>query len=175
METLHTARMRLVPATAEMVRLEIGDRDGLTEALGADVPADWPPETIRDALPWFASQLEAEGCLTGWLCWYGIACGPEADTLAASGGFMGPQEDGAVEIGYSVLPAFQGRGYATEMAAALTDWALTQPGVVRVVAEADEGNTPSVRILRRLGFTEAGPGRDPGHRHFERVGVGGRV
>ena len=94
--------------------------------------------------------------------------GAGQDTLAASGGFMGAPEDGAVEIGYSVLPAFQRQGYATEMAAALADWALAQPGVARVVAEADAENTPSVRILRRLGFAETGPGREPGHRHFER-------
>lgn len=172
MDTLETARMRLVPATAELVRLEIEDRAGFGRTLRTSVPEDWPPETIRDATPWFLSQLTADAGLAGWLCWYGIVRGgaTQPDALAASGGFLGPPTDGAVEIGYSVLPGWQRQGLATEMAAAMTAWALRQPGVERVRAEADAANTPSVRLLRRLGFTELGPGSEPGHRLFEQRG-----
>ncbi len=170
MDTLHTPRMALVPATAELVRLELGDRAALGQVLQAEIPADWPPELMADALPWFAQQLE-DRAQVGWLCWYGVVRGNdwEPSVLAASGGFTGPpSEDGTVEIGYSVLTDFQGRGLATEMVGALTAWAFARPAVRRVVAETHEGNAPSLRLLRTLGFSEHGPGREPDHLRFAR-------
>jgi ribosomal-protein-alanine N-acetyltransferase len=173
MDNIETARMRLTAATAEMVRWEIADHDALGRALGAVVPGDWPPELIAEALPWFAGRLEADPDLQGWLIWYGIVRGTsiEPDRLAGSGGFIGPPAAGIVEVGYSFLPAFYRQGYGTEMIGALVDWALSHPEVQRVAAEADAKNIASVRLLQRLGFAETGPGRERGHRHFERWGV----
>jgi GNAT superfamily N-acetyltransferase len=47
---------------------------------------------------------------------------------------QGPPQDETSEIGYSVLPQFQGRGYATEMVGVLVKWAMGRPGVTRVAA-----------------------------------------
>ena len=85
------------------------------------------------------------------------------DILLAAGGFKGPPQDGTVEIGYSVLPRFQGQGYAAEMVHGLVDWAFRQPGVSRIAAETVEDNLPSMRLLRRLGFTRTEPAVEPGH------------
>jgi [ribosomal protein S5]-alanine N-acetyltransferase len=174
MNRLEAPRLVLVPATAELVRMEISDRAALGRALGAAVPDNWPPELLADALPWFADQLEADPVKVGWLCWYGVLRGEGDDpaALAASGGFTGPPTEGSVEMGYSVLPQFQGRGLATEMAAALVAWALSHPDVSRVVAEVSAQNTPSLRLLRRIGFVERGPGREVGHLRFEREAKG---
>lgn len=161
---LLTSRMRLVPATASLVRAEIEDRAAFARLLAATIPANWPPELLTDALPWFHQQLEADPAKRGWLCWYGLTPGesPEPDTLIASGGFTGPPHEETVEIGYSVLPQFQGQGYATEMMRALTEWAWEQPGIERIVAEARADNTPSVRLLTRLGFKVVGVGGEAG-------------
>lgn len=160
---LTTLHLRLVPATATLVRADIEDRAALTDLLGARIPDDWPPEMLADALPWFLGQLEASPDDNVWMLWYCVLAGdePQDSVLVGSGGFLGPPQDGATEIGYSVLPQFQGKGYATEMAAALVRWALAQPGVARVIADVSPDNTPSVRLLRRLGFQEAGLGAEP--------------
>ncbi len=167
---LTTARMRLVPRTAELTRAEIADRPAFTALLDSTVPANWPPDLLVDALPWFLQQLEAAPDQVGWLDWYGLVrgIGGQPDVLVASGGFLGPPQDGTVEVGYSVLPQFQRQGLATEMVAGLVDWALVQAGVQQVVAEAHADNTPSVRLLGRLGFVAIGAGRDPGHLRFGR-------
>jgi RimJ/RimL family protein N-acetyltransferase len=159
---LLTERMRLVAATAPLIRAEMEDRAELSERLRADVPAEWPPdEMLAEALSWFHSQLEENPGIAGWLAWYGIA-GGDPDVLVASAGFTGPPAGGVVEVGYSVLPAFRRRGYGTEMVRALVDLALRAPGVRCVVADARRDNAPSVGLLCRLGFTEAGPGAEPG-------------
>lgn len=166
---LTTPHLRLVPATATLVRADIEDRAALADLLGARIPDGWPPEMLADALPWFLGQLEASPDDNVWMLWYCVLTGEgeEASVLVGSGGFLGPPQEGAAEIGYSVLPQFQRRGYATEVAAALVGWALSQPGVERVIADVSPDNTPSVRLLRRLGFHEAGVAAEAGYMRLE--------
>ena len=77
------------------------------------------------------------------------------------GGFPGPPRDGIVKAGYSVLPEFQRRGYATEMVRGLSGWALVRPGVTAIAAETEWANPASVRVLERSGFLPAGATIDP--------------
>ena len=168
--TIETPRFSLIPATAELVGLEITGKEALAKALAAEVPADWPPEEAADALPWFLSQLRSDASLSGWLNWYGLyredaRLRPQ---LVGSAGFFGPPEDGSVEIGYSILPLFQGRGFATEMLEGLVSWALSHPAVRYVVAETNSENHASLRVLCKLGFTPVGAGREEGYLRFER-------
>ena len=160
-----TARMRLVPATIALAQAELADRAKFARLLSAVVPDEWPPEMLADALPVFLQWMEASPDRVGWYVWYATIRSPgeEADVLVAGGGFKGPPQDGSVEIGYSVLPQFQGRGHGTEMVRALTDWAFAQPGVSQIVAETTEDNLPSMRLLHKLGFVEAGSAVEPGH------------
>ncbi|HEY8531787.1 MAG TPA: GNAT family N-acetyltransferase [Limnochorda sp.] len=168
MEPLVTPRLRLVPATLELVQAEMTASASLAQALGAVVPDNWPPEDLADVLPLFLDRLQREPGHTGWYGWYGLLAdiAPGKLVLGASGGFKGPPEDGEVEIGYAVLPQFQGRGYATEMVLAMTGWALAQPGVERVTAEVMAGNHASIRVLAKAGFQPAGEGEEPGSLRF---------
>jgi RimJ/RimL family protein N-acetyltransferase len=60
-----------------------------------------------------------------------------------------------VEIGYFVLPAARRRGYATTIARLLAEHAFSL-GIERVAAYVNVGNTPSERVLQRVGFTREG-------------------
>ena len=161
---LETPRLRLVPASPELARAEINDRDRFAALLGAAVPANWPPETLADALEFFLGLLEQNPGWPGWLGWYAVERGTDGDVLVANGGFKGPpDEQGQVEIGYSVLPQFQGRGIASELMAALVAWAGRQPGVRTVLAQTTPDNLGSQGVLARLGLVAVGPGPDEGH------------
>lgn len=74
-----------------------------------------------------------------------------AGTLIGTAGFHGPPSDGDVEIGYGIEPGHRGRGYAGQAVAALIAFAR-DAGVDRVLAAAEPGNTPSIRVLERAGF-----------------------
>ncbi len=171
LQTVQTARLVLVPMTAALVDLEINDPIGFAAQIQADVPPEWPPEQVADALPWFAEQLNANPALVGWLGWYGLWQRTDGSLplLVGSGGFLGPPTEGAAEIGYAVLPSFQGQGFATEMIDGLIGWAFSQPDVIAVVAETGQSNGPSRRILEKLGFIAAGTGREPDDLRFERT------
>lgn len=57
-----------------------------------------------------------------------------------------------VDLGFALLPAFEGRGYAAEAARATLERGRDAHGLRRVVAITDPGNAGSVRLLERLGF-----------------------
>jgi ribosomal-protein-alanine N-acetyltransferase len=149
-------RLRLVAATLDSVRGEIGDHSVLSRVLGAAVPAEWPPEMVRDALPQFVQWHEDHPDWVGWLAWYAIRLDTVAPVVCGSVGFMGPPDtDGVVEIGYSVLPAHQSLGLATEMVMTLLRWAWTTGRARCVVAQTTRDNRPSIRVLQHAGFTLA--------------------
>lgn len=170
--TIETARLKLVPATVALARAEIGDRGEFARLLGASVPNNWPTETLAEALPLFLGRLEAAPDRIGWFAWYALAAGDggAALVLVACGGFKGPPQDGTAEIGYSVLPQFQGRGYATELVGGLVRWAVGQPGMTCVMAETEWANPASVRVLTKAGFTLVGPSTESGGARFEFLG-----
>jgi ribosomal-protein-alanine N-acetyltransferase len=160
---IRSRRLRLLASTAESVKIELEDSSRLADLIGARVPKDWPPESLRDALPLFAQWHAAHPDWTGWLGWYAIRLDEAAPVLFGSVGFKGPPDaNGMAEIGSSVLPAHQRHGFATEMVEALVQWACAQPGVRCVEAETIVDNHLSVRVLERTGFhpirTEGQPG-----------------
>jgi RimJ/RimL family protein N-acetyltransferase len=72
-------------------------------------------------------------------------------------GFVGPPREGAVMIGYAIVPSARRRGYATEAISALSAWALAEPDVHAVRAQTLPENEPSIRALLRAGFVEDEP------------------
>jgi ribosomal-protein-alanine N-acetyltransferase len=73
------------------------------------------------------------------------------DLIGAAG--LRPLEDLGLEVIYSLAPGAWGRGYATEAARAVVEHALGLLGLPEVLAEVDEGNEASVRVIERLGMT----------------------
>ncbi len=60
------------------------------------------------------------------------------------------------ELGYTLAPKFQGRGFATEGARAVLAWLLGKLKLHRVVCTADPRNKPSLAVMRRLGMRREG-------------------
>jgi RimJ/RimL family protein N-acetyltransferase len=81
---------------------------------------------------------------------------------AATGEFAGEiglfdvSPTGEGMIGYSMVPAWRGRGYATRAVRMLSAWALGPAGLARVVAGTDPANAASQRVLGGAGFTREG-------------------
>jgi RimJ/RimL family protein N-acetyltransferase len=56
------------------------------------------------------------------------------------------------EIGYTVAPGHKGKGYATEGARVLLDWAFRDAGFHRVIGRIEPRNVASARVLEKLGM-----------------------
>ncbi|MDA0182402.1 GNAT family N-acetyltransferase [Solirubrobacter phytolaccae] len=63
-------------------------------------------------------------------------------------------EQQTAEIGWSLHPDFQGRGYMSEAAGAMLALAFDQVGLRRIIAVLDPRNDGSTALCRRLGLRE---------------------
>jgi ribosomal-protein-alanine N-acetyltransferase len=131
---------------------------GLTLAGGPIFPAE-------RFLAYRLEQMRRDPAVQRWLARAVVV--PDAGRLmVGSAGFHG--EPGvnsadaadAVELGYGILPAHRGRGYATEAVEGLLGWARTQ-GIRHFVASVAPDNAPSLAIIRKLGFVRTGEHIDP--------------
>ena len=67
-------------------------------------------------------------------------------------GLLKRRELNVVEVGYAFLPAFRGRGYAYEAAAAAMAYARETLGLPRLYAIVNPDNAVSIRVLEKLGM-----------------------
>jgi [ribosomal protein S5]-alanine N-acetyltransferase len=72
-------------------------------------------------------------------------------------GFHGPPDDqGRLEVGYSVDPDHRRQGYTSEAVRALFDWAHAAQGITTFVASISPDNEPSLRLAQGFGFRQVG-------------------
>jgi len=60
------------------------------------------------------------------------------------------------DIGYALMPAYRGKGYAYEASAGVLDYARSALGMNRVAAITAPDNEASANLLRKLGLREEG-------------------
>lgn len=163
MSVLRTSRLRLIPATPESIRAELAAPAALGDVLEVDVPASWPPELYdADAARWTLAFLLAHPDDRRWSLYYvaEIMATPRARLVGLCGYKGAPDEQGAVEIGYGIVPECRQRGFASEAVRALLATAFADPRVSSVIAHTLPELTASMGVLRRTGFTFEGPGAD---------------
>jgi ribosomal-protein-alanine N-acetyltransferase len=74
--------------------------------------------------------------------------------IVAELGFKGePTGNGDIEIGYGTMPAYQGKGFMTEAVGGMLRWGKSRPDVQCILAETDETNAASIKVLRKNNFT----------------------
>ena len=165
-DVIITSRLRLIPTTEACLHASLKGNDTLAGVVGRTVPASWPPEHFDEsAVNFTLDWLRRRPADTKW----GFYCIelPAADggpgTLIGAGGFKGaPDDAGIVEIGYSVLPEYQRRGYALEAVLGWIVFAFEHPNVQLISAHTLASGAPSIGVLQKAGFRLVGSGRDPG-------------
>lgn len=143
---IESPRLRLEPVSTELAyAILAGDLSTVTAGRG------WPHADTADGL----RMALLRGHPPGWLI---VLRGEteQADGIVIGDcGTHGPADaDGTVEIGYGLAARYRGRGFGTEVVAALTRWLLAQPGIRRVLARTHIGNLPSRRVLEKNGFRQ---------------------
>lgn len=146
----------MVSWTLELVRAAIHDKQVLGSLIGVRIPDEFPNETVRKhILPFTLKRLESDSTYGQWS---GLIV-HEVDKIAI--GTMGfkapPDQNGSAEIGYDIIPSYQGYGYATEMATELVRWAFDETPVRRVTAQCLASNRPSIRVLEKVGMKQLEP------------------
>ena len=110
---------------------------------GTLVPLEWTQERAHES-----QRLFGRRGVGIWLA-YDAANG----ALVGFCGFLKlPAVHPDPQLVYAILPQFVGKGFATEMARASIDEALSRAGFEEIIAGVDEVNVASLRILEKLGF-----------------------
>lgn len=155
-ERLDLPLMELALLDAHILR----DAKAVRRLASYTVPRAFPDAGQRDFLlfrrgqlaveperyPWSvrAVVLRSENRMVGFVNFHG-APGVN-DTGTAS----------ALELGWTIFASDQRRGYATETAIALMDWARSAHGVRHFISSTTPGNTASLRVHEKLGFAPTG-------------------
>ena len=152
-----TPRFELVSMSLTFMRLlRAGDFEAASREMGVAVPPDLRDGLI-DFLDYRIPALEADPGIQPWIGRVIVATAADGSRNGIGTiGFHGPpDEQGRVEIGYSVQPSWRRQGVATECVSALLAWARSR-GISRFRASVAPENVPSLAIIRRLGFREVG-------------------
>lgn len=163
---IETRRLRLMAITPELVQAETAGTAELSNALGAEISEEWPPEhwdphVRAHILGQFLEHPES----VGWHRYMLLGGRPEL-LIGCLGAF--PCAVGDVEIGYSVVSSFQRRGFGTEAAAAFVLWLLEQPNIRSVSAQTYTTMPESIKVMERCGMRFIGQGDQEGTVRYRR-------
>ena len=159
---MKTANLELLPWTPAHLLALLESAEAFEKSSGLKIAAGIREMfTSGDVSPEFFAMLKSTPAADPWT--FGFFVRHTADRLViGSGGFKGPPDaEGIVEIAYGIAPDWRGRGFATEVARALTAHALDD-GRVRVVCAhtLPEANA-STRVLAKSGFRKIDEVTDP--------------
>jgi RimJ/RimL family protein N-acetyltransferase len=110
------------------------------------------PKSRQEASAWITwnQQLYRDHDLGLWLLTL-----RETSEFVGDCGLTPQQVDGVteIEVGYHLRTTLQGRGLASEAAAACRDYARDVLGLERLIAIIDPRNRPSQRVAEKLGMS----------------------
>jgi len=133
-------------------RLEMNDKHALFAYRSLKEVAlyqSWHPETLEEAEHFIHRNLEADPSKED--SWVQMAVCLKNGTMIGDIGIHFVDEYQA-ELGYTLAPFYQHRGYATEAVSAVINLLFTQYHKHRITASADPDNMSSIKLLERLGF-----------------------
>ena len=143
MKELQTVNLKLRPCTpadrSDFIDLEL-DPEVMRFLNGGPVDHETTdPEKVTFLMPrgtepdvWTAQRID-NGAFVGWFC-------------------LSSENDGVAEIGYRLRQDAWGKGYASEAALALVNWAFETADLEKVVACTMATNTGSRRVMEKIGM-----------------------
>jgi ribosomal-protein-alanine N-acetyltransferase len=145
--------LRLIPLDIAAIASILDDLDQFKERSG--VSAEINRTLILEVARQTGEMLRVSGAQEPW-CGY-LAVNDGTRMFIGTCGFKGkPDDNGAIEIAYFTFPESEHRGYATQMARALTDIARRAGNVQRVIAHTLPEKGASTRVLEKIGMSLQG-------------------
>ena len=149
--TFQTKNLILAPHLPRHLRALVRSVGDFENIAGLRV-ADGIRNQLLSASPNFMAGLQVAKQSDPWQ--FGFAVIHKIDNvLIGMGGFPGPPDsEGVAEIAYGIAPSYQGKGYATEVANALIDYASREKSVRLLRAHTLAETNASTRVLEKCDF-----------------------
>jgi [ribosomal protein S5]-alanine N-acetyltransferase len=147
---IKTNNLQLFPFERIHVEALLRNKSELAAILHVSVPDSWPNFPEAFSLPASESR-ESEQPPTDWHGYFFIH--PKDRVLVGNGGFKGkPDDSGTIEIGYEIASEHWNRGFATEAAQAMIDYAFAHKEVRAVIAHTLAEINASNSVLQKVGM-----------------------
>jgi RimJ/RimL family protein N-acetyltransferase len=149
--TLNTARLILRP-------FDLGDAAAVQRLAGDWAVADTTlviPHPYEDGMAEEWISTHRPGFEAGDLAVFAVVLRETAELVGAIGLSINKQFDRA-EIGYWIGKPYWGRGYCTEAASAVIEFAFSSYNLHRIFATHFLRNPASGRVMQKLGMTQEG-------------------
>ncbi len=89
--------------------------------------------------------------------WFQLAIVDKSgDTLIGDIGIHFLEDNAQVEVGYTLAPSYQGKGYAIESLKAVINYLFIDLKKHRITASVDPNNINSIKLLEKLGMRKEG-------------------
>lgn len=150
---LETFRLQLVPCSPPQLLSLIQEPERFAEVAGFAAAEGLRQFFVSgEVSPEWLDRLRSASGPDPWR--YGFfVVDPGKNAAVGMAAFKGPPDaHGAVEIAYAIVPACEGRGYATEVAGALVEFAFASGRVRLVRAHTLPTSNASTRVLQKCGF-----------------------
>ncbi len=104
-------------------------------------------EALATRIRFYMSCYESHGIGMCPMIW------KETGEVIGTAGLQPLENTDDIEVGYSMIKEFWGRGIGTEAARGWMEFGFRDKGLTRIVAVADLDNRASQRIMEKLGMT----------------------
>lgn len=152
---LETERLLLVPYQLSFIEATLIGDDKLQEVSGYSVAQEWPGVEFFFYLPYVLETVKQNKMKEKWT--HLVILKSEQKVIGEVSAQGNPELTGEAELGYGIVEAYAGNGYATEAAQAFLDWLLTE-NIKNVKAKTYLYHKRSQHILKKLGFVKTGEG-----------------
>lgn len=158
---IETSRLQLVPCELSHFEAIIHDEARLATLLQVKLAPEWLGfPAAREAMQPAYEYLKSHPSALGW--WTYLFIHKADHTLIGLGGFKGEvNEEGMVEIGYEIAPAYRRRGLALEAARGMIEFAFAHSEIKRVDAHTLPERNASTGVLEKVGMKHVRTVHDP--------------
>ena len=114
----------------------------------------WSPSSEGDVADFIARQDPAALTMDGGRLQLAVRERTSGELVGDLGLHMVGPEGVQVEVGFTIDPAHQRKGLASDAVSALLTWLFGELGKHRVLASTDPSNSASIALLTNLGFRQ---------------------
>lgn len=117
---------------------------------------EWGPNSVEDTQKFVSEMLRQTEEFPRYKYDFAI-CLKSTELLIGGCGIRREAESSHVaNMGWAINPEFQGKGYATEAAAALLQFGFEQLRLLVIYATCDDRNAASFKVMEKLGMRRVG-------------------
>ena len=151
---VETNRLIIIPLDQRQLRLYIHGNRRLEKELRLSRTVRIVSVEVRDRTEYITLPEMKKASGDNYLFYtFWIIVEKSSGNVVAELGFKGaPANNGGVEIGYGTFFGYRRKGIMTEAIGGMVKWARSRPDIQYILAETDESNLASIKILEKNNF-----------------------